>query len=562
MLLFNLLFLEKSVAQFYPAINNNLVAANSMQVANTGNDVKNYSNNGSETIRAIVYDGDTPSLFYEFLQANSSVNAGTINLNYSDAIDPDVALIARFFPGANTWRAYALVCYSRPGGGIYLEIFNFNYGVNTFGQHTLMSIGSTTSSLVSTAINIDSDQQDRFAVTWDEQGGAGQILTMAGYLKANGGFAFGPNALPLPIPLYCGPPPPGLPNIAPLKQPDVAVFSAGGGGGGIANCIVNYSMIDALGDIHVGVQRFVDLIAGTPGSGWDFCIEAQNGDVYNLPRIACQRYNSGISFAQTGVSVVYEIYNPNTQTSNIGSTTTFFDMTGTGFSSLNTYVLTDGTYNLIDPAFPISSSATLQDISQSPIINTAPVLSYNRKSGAFNPDASILVVGWNHNAGSSSLPLSILQLADGRGFNLSIGGGNYANNYLEIPLNPTGSEGILSISGEQTNNMFYSWYDNISFDHSYKANNYGSVLKLGTDDKTAFLDAYIYSNTLIVNTSAAQNSDPFSLRVFSLDGKMVFDRTVKSSIQFDLLSMLGTTGFYTVQLKSQNEVVNIKYIRP
>lgn len=562
MLMFNFLFLEKSVAQFYPAIHSNLVAANSKQEANTGNDVINYSNNGSETIRTIVYDGDTPSLFYEFLQANISINSGTVSLNYSDAIDPDVALIAKNTSG---WRAYALVSFSRPGGGIYLEIFRFDYSINSFTQQQLISIGSSSTSIVNTTINIDSDQQDRFAVSWDEQGGSGQILTYAGYINGVGGFVFSPSAILLPVPVYCGPPPPGLPNLAPLKQPDVAVFSAGGGGGGIANCIVNYSMIDALGDIHVGVQRFVDLISGTPGSGWDFCIEAQNGNVYNLPRIACQRYNSGISFAQTGVSVVYEIYNPNTQTSNIGSTTTFFDMTGTGFSSLNTYVLTDGTYQMYDPVIPPIQGVILQDISQSPFINSAPVISYNRKSGAFNPDDAILVVGWNHNTGSSSIPLSLLQLADGRGCDLKVASNPnpvYANNYLEIPLNPTGSEGILSISGEQTNNMFYSWYDNISFDHSYKTLNYGSVLKLGLNEQSKFLDAYIYSNTLIVNTSASQSSEPFTLNIFSLEGKLVLNRMVKSSIQLDLLSILSTAGFYSVHLQNQNEVVNIKYIRP
>ena len=562
MLLFNLLFLEKSVAQFYPAIHLNSMASSSKQVVNTGNDVINYPNNGTETIRTIVYDGDTPSLFYEFLQIGTSVNSGTVSLNYSDAIDPDVALIAKNTSG---WRAYALVSYSRPGGGIYLEIFRFDYSINNFAQQQLISIGSSSTSIVNTTINIDSDQQDRFAVTWDELGGSGQILTYAGYVNGVGGFVFSPSAVLLPVPLYCGPPPPGLPNLAPLKQPDVAVFSAGGGGGGIANCIVNYSMIDDLGDIHLGAQRFVDLINGTTSNSWSFSIEALNGDVYNLPRIACQRYNATVSFAQTGVSIVYEIYNPNTQTSNIGSTTTFFTVVGNGFTIPNTYVLTDGTYDLHDPDPPNNVTAfNIQDISQSPFVNSGPVISYNRKSGAFNPDDAILVVGWNHNTGSSSLPLSLLQFADGRGCDVKIASNPnlFANNYLEIPMSPTGSEGVLSISGEQTNNMFYSWHDNITFEHSYKARTYGSVLRTGTNVHSGFLDAYIHSNTLIINTASAQDSEPLTLNVFSLDGKLVLNRMVKSNIQLDLLSIINTTGFYSVQLLGRNEVINIKYIRP
>ncbi len=548
----------KMHAQYYPASVPNQWATNTKPVVNMGNDVINYTNNGvNETVKTIVYDGDTPGMFFEFLQAGSVKNSGVTVFNYTDVVDPDVALVAKNVGGI--WRLYALVSYTRLAGGVYLEIQSFNFISQTFSLSQLLNIGTSSTVQIRASVNIDSDQQDRFAVTWDEQGGNGDVYVYGGYINGAGSFIFSPAAVAIPVPGYCGATPPSLPPIQPLSQPDISIFSAGGGG--IANCIVNICHLDAQGDLHVNVQRFLDVINGVLGGGWSLCVEAQNGDVYNKPRIACQRYNATAVLAQTGISMVYEISNPGNGTSHIGSTTSYLDLSlGTVFGFVNTYVLTDGTYPMAQPL--IASSINLLNIGSAPYQNSSPVVTYNRKSGVFNATEEILLVAWNTYDGNTTVPVSLMQLANGTGIDLKVSSSpvSYAGNYLEIPFSPSGQESTISISGEQTNNMLYSWFDFGNFDVRYKSRNYGLPLRLGQSSDPGF-NAYIHENILKTYFSKTEINSEVELHIYSVLGGEVYSGVIHPPANFDLSSLSSNEGSYFLMLNSGTDQITLKWMR-
>lgn len=523
-----------------PSVNTDQLVGNSTDIQNMGNDAISYNpGGGSVLVRAIVCDGAVPSLFI----ASSSAGGGfstAFSFVYPDVIDPDVALIYK------NGFTYALVSYARASGGMYLEVFSISGASATYLSNHLVSTSSAT--LLQNTINIDSDQNDRFAIVWDEQGGNGQIQAMAGYVNGAGAIVLG-TTCSLPIPLACSGS--GLPTALPLIQPDVAVFSAGGPGG-LTNCIINVSCIDGYGDLHVIIDRFLDIFNGTPANiaSSSFCVTPLPGTTFNLPRIACQRYNASVSWAQTGIAVIYEVINAANNTYDIGSTTTFFDLLANPQQSFqNTFILTDGTCPSYNGAPPINISTPNAE-------NHRPVVTYNRNSGSFNQVDPILLIGWEHFTGGPYLPVVGYQIGSGEYFYfLPLAG---IVNYQEVPLNPSGDETILSISGEQSNQMLYSWRDK-NHDIYTKTVKYGNQLKVA--DEPASNWVWLQGDQIIIS-EGQESATEIHLEIFDVQGKLLTSFSSEPGSTIDLRKFSYSKGMYFVQVRKNGSSKLFKYSRP
>ena len=502
-------------AQYWPATIPSIAAYPSVGVTNTGCDfIRCSSTTFNGTLKAIVSDGSNPKLFVS-AQSGGTTQQLTVNLN-SLAQDPDVALT---FRGNGTFTAFAavLVAYTIPGVGMYLDVYRYDF-TNTISLYSTTSLGVTGGSNNITAINIDTDSKDYFAIVWDEQG-AGHLSTAVGKITNPGGsmlVTLHPSFY-LVDPMSCSGS--GL-APSPYIMPDVAVYSTN-----VANnandVVVYYTFVNANNEVMIQAERMNSLIAQV-SYGTNIICSRNSNYVYSWPRIATQRYNAtaGNGVAQTGVTMVYEMFNTANNTYDVGGTTSMFDLNSNSYISVVDYIYTDGSYwTANSPIGPYSA------INSGVLQNSKPVVAYNNASGIFNTGKPVMTIGFTHFNGTEILPLCFYANEKGKGIASNATVGLNPQPFLEIPTPRSGDEGYLSISGEQTSNILYAWSNNAGSEILYKVGVMGNSLKIGAPDEwrgVISLHPTLVSDASNLSFSGISNNEEYQLKVISLEGKVVF----------------------------------------
>jgi hypothetical protein len=214
-------------------------------VVNTGCDAKAYiCDPAMDEFRAYVWDGTSPTLLVQYANPNAVQFETAISLPIT-ATDPDVCLV--YNTAANSFAIHngfpAAFVVFKNNGNVYLNIYSAAaqsiFTCNTSPGFVLFSstlLGAVTNN---TAINIDSDRRNRFAIVWDDNG---VLKSRAGRVNANGNVTYGTTVT---IPLV------GTPTTA--SMPDVAIFNPLNNAGQ-AEVMYTYEGKKA-GDDYVVVQR-------------------------------------------------------------------------------------------------------------------------------------------------------------------------------------------------------------------------------------------------------------------------------------------------------------------
>ncbi|MEP7265877.1 MAG: T9SS type A sorting domain-containing protein, partial [Bacteroidota bacterium] len=298
----------------------------------TGNDTRYYPSVGF-WIRVNVYGGSIPGISW-----TDGTNTGNDFLVY-DARDPDVAIVdcgGTYFACV----AYHSVSY----GGWMLDYWKWTGTGFSLSATLPIEAGN-----YGTAINIDANANNSFAVIWDNPDD-GIIKMIAGNGDPSGGY-----------PIWCTPVPCKIPDTDKKIFPDVSLHE--GQAGDPSGTYVHYCYTSPNGDeLTSRFDKLWYICNYVPNTLYDFDIFMPPATWAGYPRIACPN-NNGIP---SDYSVVYNFVDPGN---------TLYEIKGvTGYNG-NTYFhdYTDG------------SEGTCPLLGE---YHKYPAVSYDNKDNG-------IIVGWN-----------------------------------------------------------------------------------------------------------------------------------------------------------------------
>jgi hypothetical protein len=532
-------------SQYQSAFLPSQTAFASGSVVNTGCDyVKVNSNGVNGTVKAIVSDGSTPSLFVEYNPAAAIIVPPVVASLPQGATDPDVAIVYKDNSQFGTPYAAILVAYTVPGVDVYLVVYRYDFSTNSITQVYLNSIGITAGAGNVNSINIDSETKDYFAITWDEQG-TPQIATTVGQIQNIGGnisVAIVPS-FTLITPINCT----GGMAIGGFTMPDVAMYSdLSASNPGVIAC---YTFVTNDNKVMVQVERIPDLLLGISYGTNVLCAKQWSNYQVSWPRIATQRYNAtnwgGV--AQTGVAVAYEMLNTTNNTTDIGGLVSDYNLTSVFFTGTNDYIYTDGSYVTTAPTtFPPINGSTNQ--------SSRPVVAFNANSGTFQNNDPVLVVAFNHISNFGVYPICLYSCQTGIGFPSSPN--SPLENYLEIPASPS-LESAISVAGEQATSMLFSWSNINNSDIVYKTRPAGKTLKTGnsTENSTIKVFPTLINSDSKINIYGIDESEKASAYITDYLGVSVCKVTGNISILSNEISNVLTKknpGLYFLSIKNNS----------
>lgn len=518
-------------------------------VSNTGNDYIVYTDPSTsvvEKMNVAVCDGSVPQLMWTYKVTGTTLAVGSLQLVSSYAFDPDVCLLFR------NNRFFAVVVYSDPvAGASYVECYAYTVGTNTWSLTTQIN-QTVLGANMATAINVDSDQKDHFAIVWDVGGTASN--THCYIVAGNWSTTF-------LEPVICSITNPGvlLPRLTnggntlpmPYKMPDIGVFDE-------TNSVADYivTVIDDDDDVATyGVIRKGDVCNNNMPSSFttDF-YRTDATHVYTWPRVARHRHVG--SPLQEGYTVVYSDYDPTGVTYDINGHTNFYDATIPGFVNTDN-VYTDGSAEF----GPTPSGNYLPQINSKTL--TKPVVSYERQSGSTSPITSQhFVVAFNAIDGNNDVyPLAFYTYNyDGIPYTtVSI----YDFNQVPILSSNPNDEQIISVAGEQSHVFLYSWYDanNNGGSMCYKLVTSGAKFRTGIfDNNENEINCLYFSKETNSWWLPESINEASNILIYNLNGQTVCRQSnFDSDVFINALRELSG-GMYVTSFSINGKTQNLKLI--
>jgi len=155
----------------YPAIYNDLVAANVDGVENTGNDVREFSGNTYD-MRIMTWDGDAPGFAWDDAFTGNTGNLDIEGVQQGTVTDPDIVLY-------DDGDMHTLIVYLLDDN-VYYETWDYNAADNTWnlsgGPDPITNDGNCT------CPNVDVDEIGNTVVVWEE---SDAIFATAGDIQGN-----------------------------------------------------------------------------------------------------------------------------------------------------------------------------------------------------------------------------------------------------------------------------------------------------------------------------------------------------------------------------------------
>jgi hypothetical protein len=504
-------------------VGGNAYSFGSTTVLNTGNDKRDLI---SHTFEVSVWDdgsANTPEIGWN---VDNLSFFGTATLSYSDAFDPDVCLVQ------DGTYAYAIVVYwTSTGNGFYYDVFRSNGGNFAIlaASPYLLQNGN-----FGTTINIDSDDNDRFAIVWDD---SGQNI-WCGVGRASSGppaiTACGINQLETGI----------------AQMPDVAMFW----NGTFEDVLITYVFTNQNLQLYINYQTWSALNNCTPTVGgfnsfdsWSHTVPTSpnpttfswpaitvgNGGYYQYPRIAAgsgfrDQWSVEVEDNASGAGGSGYYIVGFTNASNIWS----------GPADVVYHVYNDGV-TTTDSPYNISS-----------LVNLRPVVTYDNSSNYFFVGWTFYNISGNSSNGKTVANYPIVLWCDVKGDRVWTA--NYYK-YWEVPdLATSDDKQVLSVAGRYVTDNLYTYYgwDNTSTttDVWYKTKSQSSPPLRMENAADAAEDVIIfYPNPFSASVEVAL---PNSLRQFSEMYLVIYDITGK-----EILALSGRGKSLAQKISSASAVL-------
>ena len=541
---------------------------------------------------AIAWDGTAPSVYVEFNGMTS-----TLPLGRTDAFDPDVALLQR--NNCNYGYPYVLVTYLTNDPNIVnLEVYGVasSPGLPVPPNLVLLQTINIASTLpvgtpllnISTTVNIDSDQFDKYVIVWDHPDpvlNKAKVYCYTGFMSNNCALnSQGAIVMPLPF---------GTTNLNvpwtafQAYQPDVSVFTVVNAG--IQDIVIQYAYIADNGDKVIFQQEkfwevynsnltslthskliFSDvaLKQGPLASQGFFAI----GITYNSPSVAVTRSagpGTGGQLPNYGYSVVVgsNASNGNGDFNYILGYVYSYD-NGLGGEYYQTFSAgvdpSAGTNSVGTTGWP--TSATFDYNLTTDNINYAPKVTYDRRSFNGNlGNAGFLTIAWNSIdvvCGEQAPVAMYGQVKDGsRVFTT-----RPEHNDLNIVSDPSLNSGTfqnewgMSLAGEQGFNLLWAWLEDDAGGTryaKYKVSPSGGALRI-EEDKNKVLCLPTTQNLVTDrNLQISSNCDQWlagNYEIFAVNGQRVLVGTfnLQSGTSEIKLGNL-TPALYFLRLTNTNQ---------
>ena len=543
---------------------------------------------------AIAWDGTAPSVYVEFNGMTS-----TLPLGRTDAFDPDVALLQR--NNCNYGYPYVLVTYLTNDPNIVnLEVYGVasSPGLPVPPNLVLLQTINIASTLpvgtpllnISTTVNIDSDQFDKYVIVWDHPDpvlNKAKVYCYTGFMSNNCALnSQGAIVMPLPF---------GTTNLNvpwtafQAYQPDVSVFTVVNAG--IQDIVIQYAYIADNGDKVIFQQEkfwevynsnltslthskliFSDvaLKQGPLASQGFFAI----GITYNSPSVAVTRSagpGTGGQLPNYGYSVVVgsNASNGNGDFNYILGYVYSYD-NGLGGEYYQTFSAgvdpSAGTNSVGTTGWPATLPAVFDYNDITANINSAPKVTYDRRSFNGNlGNAGFLTIAWNSIdvvCGEQAPVAMYGQVKDGsRVFTT-----RPEHNDLNIVSDPSLNSGTfqnewgMSLAGEQGFNLLWAWLEDDAGGTryaKYKVSPSGGALRI-EEDKNKVLCLPTTQNLVTDrNLQISSNCDQWlagNYEIFAVNGQRVLVGTfnLQSGTSEIKLGNL-TPALYFLRLTNTNQ---------
>nr|MBK9652258.1 hypothetical protein [Bacteroidota bacterium] len=463
-------------------------------VVNTGCDAKAYTcDPAMDEFRAYVWDGTSPTLLVQYANQNAVQFETAIALPIT-ATDPDVCLVyntaANSFPIHNGFPA-AFVVFKN-NGNVYLNIYSAAaqpglFQCNSSPGFVLFSstlLGAVTNN---TAINIDSDRRNRFAIVWDDNG---LLKSRAGRVNANGNVTYGTTVT---IPLV------GTPTTA--SMPDVAIFNPENNAGQ-AEALYCYKGTKNNEDYIVVQKEKLNAVINNNGITGSVEREEVFGQFIEAtwPRITTSRPVLAtdfptIQYTKGAWFVCYELHDVQNDLNDIGAFSSIYDSEIIPNITEQLPVVYTNAQDFPGWSAINNSTATYQD-------NLRPACTFDQGLPCIHPPDlkhdchSNITLAWTHldangkqkpimlyvDPYDASIQLNPVTLDPNMNFNFNGAFSTYQNYlYNEVSLVNifSGLESTISVAGEQTGRMAFLWGDNIANRMLYKIRLQGQGPRLG-----------------------------------------------------------------------------------
>lgn len=523
---------------FDPAtVSSNASSSSSSGVVNTGND-RRWFGLTNVTLNVNVWDGSSPGIGWD----DNAGNTGTLGLYYSDAMDPDVCLVAET---SSPYTIYAVVVYYSPGQkAYYYQPFRWSFTSYWLTAGSPQPFQSA--NCFGKTVNIDGDTYEHFAIVWDMLdassgcSGNSDVWCVVGYVGptlftcANSPFKINDAA-----------------NNQYGMMPDVALYDQTGTGA-YERIVITYILTSGSttnpGNLEVDDTRFIDLTTSpcsfTANLTRNFANFAPTYDYY-YPRIAS--VNGGIS--SLAWTVVLEDNDGSSNWLIAGYTRLIGSPTVVG------HIYNDGS----EPNAPGGSSGII-----STVPNLRPAVTYD------DQDAKVFI-GWtfDNSGGSFTTPntpgasataiFPIVLLCDANGDIVS------STLFWEVPLGMSGGEDMESIfiAGRYDRYyVLYTYYDLNAGDVYYKLVDPATspLRKETTGPIEESLLLYPNPNNGKFTIEHQLPKGNCFLEIFNTLGEKVFSSDLK--YQNQNISMIQLpSGIYHYQIKNENETLNGKFIK-
>jgi hypothetical protein len=509
----------------------NTSGASSSSVNNTGND-RRWFGNTNVTLNVNVWDGNSPGIGWD----DDNGHTGTLSLAYSDAVDPDVCLVAET---SSPYIIYAIVAYYSPGQGrYYYQPFRWSFSLYTFSAGAAQSFQAA--NCFGNTINIDGDTYEHFAIVWDmldaSSGCSGNydVWCVTGYV--------GPG-------LYCSSTPQQINDYGSGQygmMPDVALYDQTGIAAYeqiVITYVLTSSSTTSPGDLEVDDDIF---------NNFSGCSPAVNRNIYG------------------GVYRVYDYYYPRIASVNGGLASLAWTVVLEDNDGSSNYLIAGWTLpvngNPVTNHIYNDGSATNCPGDISTVVNLRPAVTYD------DQDAYVYV-GWTYDnsgggwtgspymaTGDDIYPIVLLCDANGDITNNAL--------YLEKPntLSPSGDVmGAISIAGRYDRNyLLFTHYFVAASDVYYKLVP-PSVTPLRKEtagpvtEETLLFPNPNDGNFTIEYQLENGNS---SFQIYTTLGEIIYSKELnKPSGQQNISLKNLPSGIYYYAIKNENETFSGKFIK-